>query len=315
MNAMHKTGSLALWAAGLTVLTWSSSYAAISYGLRVFTPGELAFLRFLIATACFAVLMVFGLIKLPARRDWPAVVLLGLVGQVGYQLFLGYGMTHMSAGGAAVIISMVPAVTSVLAVLRLKESVGRRAMLGLGIAFAGTLLVTVGRGREVHLEPTALLIFGAVLCSSSYFVFQKPVLARSSALGFTAATLFVGALGMLPFATHLPQKLLHVSPAQLGSALYLALVPTVIGFFCWSFALARAPASQIASFLYLQPIGAFVIAWLWLGEVPTWLIVGGALLAIVGVLLATAPPALTRLLQRWMIGPRRANAAESNAIL
>lgn len=283
----HKLESLALWAALLTVVTWSSSYAAISYGLRVFTPGELALLRFLVASVCFAVPVAFGIIKLPPLRDWPAVIVLGLIGQVAYQLLLGYGMTQVSAGGASVIISMVPGVTAVLAVLRLKESVSRRAVVGLAIAFAGTLLVTLGRGHEVSFQPMALLIFGAVLCSSSYFVFQKPLLTRSSALGFTAATLFVGTLGMLPLGLQLPHKLAHIPAAQWWSVLYLGLVPTVIGFFCWSFALSRAPASRVSSFLYLQPIGAFIIAWFWLGEVPAWLTATGAALAIGGVVLAT----------------------------
>ena len=65
---------------------------------------------------------------------------------------------------------------------------------------------------------------------------------------------------------------------QLFSVLYLALFPTVIGFACWSYALKRAPASRVASFLYLQPLMGCVIAYFWLGEIHTWLtVVGGTL--------------------------------------
>ena len=55
----------------------------------------------------------------------------------------------------------------------------------------------------------------------------------------------------------------------------------------WSFALSRAPASRVSSFLYLQPVGAFVIAWLWLGQIPTWITLTGGALAIGGVILTT----------------------------
>jgi drug/metabolite transporter (DMT)-like permease len=289
MNLPKSQTTLAYWAAGLTLIVWSSSYAAISYGLQLFTPGEIALMRFVIASLVLAVPVALGYIKLPPKQDWPAVALLSVVGNLFYQLSLGYSMTRLSAGAAAVVISTVPSVTAVLALLRLKEHISTRAALGLGIAFAGTLLVTLGGGDSIHFEPMAFLVFIAVLCSAAYFVFQKPLLARTNAAGFTAASLFVATLLFLPFGTALPGKLMAAPWRQLLSIVYLALFPTVIGFGCWSFALARAPASRVASFLYLQPLIGCLIAWFWLGEIPTWLTVLGGSLAIVGVVLATVP--------------------------
>lgn len=302
MNATtHKTDVLALWAAALTLIVWSSSYAAIAYGLQAFAPGELILLRFLLASLCFAVPVVLRLVRLPPRRDWPAVIVLGLIGNVGYQLSLCYSMTRISPGAAAVVIGLVPGLTSVFALLRLHETLSKRAIVGLLIAFAGTLLVTVGRGHKIRFEPIAFLAFVAVLCSSSYFVWQKPLLTRTSPLGFTAASMFVATIAMLPFGWHLPAKLLTISHADLLDVLYLALVPTVIGFLSWSFALSRAPASRVSSFLYLQPVGAFVIAWLWLGQIPTWITLTGGALAIGGVMLTTIRGNGLTLLRLWRV--------------
>jgi drug/metabolite transporter (DMT)-like permease len=233
--------------------------------------------------------VAMGRIKLPPKQDWALLAFLACFGHFFYQLSLGYSMTRLSAGAAAVVISTVPSVTAVLAMLRLKEHISTRAAVGLGIAFAGTLLVTLGRGHSIHFEPMAFLVFVAVVCSASYFVFQKPLLARTDAIGFTAASLFVATLLFLPFGTALPAKLMAAPWRQLLSVLYLALFPTVIGFVGWSFALKRAPASRVASFLYLQPLMGCLIAWFWLGEIPTWLTVLGGTLAIVGVVLATMP--------------------------
>jgi drug/metabolite transporter (DMT)-like permease len=287
MNLPKSQTTLAYWAAGLTLLLWSSSYAAISYGLQVFTPGEIAFMRFAIATAVLMVPVAMGRIKLPPKQDWALLALLACFGHFLYQLSLGYSMTRLSAGAAAVVISTVPSVTAVLAMLRLKEHISTRAAVGLAIAFVGTLLVTLGRGHGIHFEPMAFLVFVAVLCSASYFVFQKPLLQRTDAIGFTAASLLVATLLFLPLSTHLPAKLMAAAWPQLISVLYLALFPTVIGFVCWSYALKRAPASRVASFLYLQPLMGCLIAWLWLGEIPTWLTVVGGTLAVLGVVLAT----------------------------
>lgn len=281
--------SLAYWAAGLTLVLWSSSYAAISYGLQLFTPGEIALMRFAMATVVLMIPVALGKVKLPPKRDWALLALLACFGHFFYQLSLGYSMTRLSADAAAVVISTVPSVTAVLAMLRLKEHISARAALGLGIAFVGTLLVTLGRGHSIHFEPMALLVFVAVLCSASYFVLQKPLLARTDAIGFTAASLFVATLLFLPFGTALPAKLAAAPWPQLVSVIYLALFPTVVGFACWSFALGRAPASRVASFLYLQPLMGCVIAYFWLGEIPTWLTIVGGSLAVLGVVLATLP--------------------------
>jgi drug/metabolite transporter (DMT)-like permease len=289
MNLPKSQTSLAYCAAGLTLVLWSSSYAAISYGLQVFTPGEIALMRFAIATAVLMVPVAMGRIKLPPKQDWALLAFLACFGHFFYQLSLGYSMTRLSAGAAAVVISTVPSVTAVLAMLRLKEHISTRAAFGLGVAFIGTLLVTLGQGHGIHFEPMAFLVFVAVVCSSCYFVFQKPLLARTDAIGFTAASLFVATLLFLPFGTALPAKLVAAPWRQLLSVLYLALFPTVIGFAGWSFALKRAPASRVASFLYLQPLMGCLIAWFWLGEIPTWLTVLGGTLAVVGVVLATVP--------------------------
>ena len=286
---LPKHSNLAYWAAGLTLVLWSSSYAAISYGLQVFTPGEIALMRFAMASVILAVPVAMGRIKMPPRQDWLAVIGLAFIGHLLYQLTLGYSMTRLSAGAAAVVISTVPSVTAVLAMLRLKEHISPRAAVGLAVAFAGTLLVTLGRGHSIHFEPLAFLVFVAVLCSSANFVFQKPLLARTDALGFTAASMFVATALFLPFGTALPAKLAAAPWGQLASVAYLALFPTVVGFVCWSFALSRAPASRVASFLYLQPLMGCVIAYFWLGEIPAWLTVVGGVVAICGVMLATLP--------------------------
>jgi drug/metabolite transporter (DMT)-like permease len=277
--------ALPLIAAAFTLVVWSSAFAAISYGLQAFAPAELALLRFLVASLVFALPVAFGLITLPPRRDWPAVVVLSLLGMTAYQLSLGYAMTRVPAGSAAVIVSLAPGVTAALAALRLGESLGARILIGLAVAFAGALLVTFGSGHTIRFEPMALLVLVSVLVTSIYFVGQKPLLQRTTPLGFTAASIFVGTLGLLPFGLHLPEKLALASMPQIASAIWLGLGPTILGYIAWSFALSRAPVSVVSSFLYGQPLLAGLIAWLWLGQtMGTLAIVGGAL-TLVGVAL------------------------------
>ena len=172
-----------------------------------------------------------------------------------------------------------------LAALRLGESLNGRVALGLGVAFAGAVLVTFGSGHGMRFEPHALLVLVAVLASSVYFVWQKPLLARTTPLGFTTASIFAGTLGLLPFGLHLPQKLALAPTPQIASAIYLGVMPTVLGYVLWNWALSRASASTVSSFLYAQPLLASLIAWFWLGQTLGALVIAGGVLAIGGVVL------------------------------
>jgi drug/metabolite transporter (DMT)-like permease len=288
LSAIDRREVVTLGAATLAIVVWSSAFAGIAYGLKAFTPAELSLLRFLIASAILAVPVAGGWIKLPPLRDWPFVLALGFIGISLYQLMLGYALTRISVGAAAVVIALSPGITAALAALRLGERISKATVIGLGIAFGGVLLITIGAGRAVRFEPMTLFALVAVFATSIYFVFQKPLLARTSAVSFTVASIFAGTIGLVPFGLDLPMKLAEVPAAQIWSAAYLGVVPTIIGYLCWNFALSRAPATKISSFLYVQPLVASAIAWLCLGQVPSVLTGIGGLLAVGGVVLTVA---------------------------
>jgi drug/metabolite transporter (DMT)-like permease len=316
LSAADRREVVTLAAATFAVIIWSSAFAGIAYGLKAFTPAELSLLRFLIASAVLAVPVASGWIKLPPLRDWPFVLALGFIGISLYQLTLGYAMTRISVGAAAVMIALSPGITAALAALRLGERITKATIIGLGIAFGGVLLITIGSGRAVRFEPMTLLALVAVFATSFYFVFQKPLLARTSAVGFTVASIFAGTLGLIPFGLDLPAKITEVPAAQLWSVAYLGVGPTIVGYLLWNFALSRAPAAKVSSFLYVQPLVASAIAWFCLGQVPSTLTVIGGLFAVGGVVLtvtasrpsaAAKPIAIAAIAERVL--PRSSAAA------
>src|SRR6202171_2939597 len=83
-------------AVAVTVLLWSSSFPGIRAALIGFTPGQLAALRYLVASGVFVLLATVRRLSLPRRSDLPRIALVGGLGIAAYNLALNTGETTVS---------------------------------------------------------------------------------------------------------------------------------------------------------------------------------------------------------------------------
>lgn len=274
-----------LTAAGVTLLFWASAFAAIRAGLEAYEPGHLALLRFLIASAVLGVYALVTRMQLPEARDLPAVLLMGLVGVTLYHVPLSYGEVTVTAGAASLLIASAPTFTALLATLFLGERLKMWGWVGIGISFAGVALIAFGEGEGVRFEPRALLILLAAVCTSLYFILQKRYLKKYNALQLSAYSIWAGTLLMLVFLPGLIRALPTAPPDATLAVVYLGVFPAALAYVAWTYVLSRLPASIAGSFLYLSPILATLIAWVWLREIPTGLSLVGGATSLAGVIL------------------------------
>lgn len=288
MDSTERLDGRALIYIGIALITWSSAYAAIAYALASFTPGQVALARLAIGSLCFALLLWARRVPLPQRKDWAQIAVLGVIGLTVYHLCLNDAETRIASGTAAIIISLVPAVTATLSAFWIGERISARGMLGLGVALFGVVLVVLASGKQVKLQPMAGWVLVSVIACAVFFVGQKPLFARNNVIGVTAFGFFAGTAGALPFGLGLPHALVLAPWSHIAALLWLGIAPTFVGYLAWNAALHRAPASQVSSFIYFSPPIAVLIGWIWLGEQPGWLTLVGGAITVGGVALANA---------------------------
>jgi drug/metabolite transporter (DMT)-like permease len=275
-------------AIGATVLLWASAFPGIRTGLAGFAPGELAALRFAVASAALAIYAVCTRVTLPTWRDWLRIGLAGVIGIAAYNLALNLGETTVSAGAASFIVNTVPLFTAFLAIAWLGERLTALGWLSIAVSFAGVTIIALADAGGLRFGWGAFVVLTAAICQALYFVLQRSLLQRYSALALTTWVVWAGTLFLLPW---LPDALSAAAAAPrsaLGAAVYLGLFPGAAAYVAWSYALARYPAARAASFLYLVPPVATVIAVIWLGERPSVFALLGGALTLVGVVLVNS---------------------------
>jgi len=285
----------------VALLFWSSAFAGIRMGLRGYGPGELALLRFAVASVVLLVYALATRLRMPRARDLPGLFVMGFLGFTVYHVALNMGEVVVEAGAASFVIATVPIFSTLLAVAFLRERLSWIGWLGMLISFAGVTVISLGAGRHLRFEPSVLLIVAAAIGESLYFVLQKPLLERYSGLELTTYTIWAGTLFMLAY---LPGLIRELPIAPLGpslAAVYLGIFPAALSYVLWSYALSKADVSRVTSTLNFTPLLSALIAFAWLREVLTPLTFAGGVVVIGGVIV----------LNRW--GKARSAVSEKGA--
>ena len=289
---MNLDKTLPLLAPPVFVVLWSTGFVGAKFGLPYAEPFTFLAVRFYLAAA--ALLLLARLFKEPWRGsyDWSGAILIGVLihslylGAVFQAIFWGMG-----AALSALIVSLQPISTVVLARLILGERMVHRQWLGLGLGLLGVMLVI---GRNVEVGETGLaaviLCFIGMISASLASVLQKRRsaegrLATDSAVQFIAAAT---ACAVVAFAFETRE--INATPEFFGALAWMVFVLSLGAVTILYYMLRRGEASRVASQFFLVPAVTALMAWAMFGETFGLFELGGLVIAGIGVALVTLAP-------------------------
>ena len=277
---------MALVAALVTVVLWASAFVGIRAAGEDLSPGALSLGRLAVGSALLGVFVLLQRGRLPGRRDWPGIVVCGVLWFGLYNLALNAAEQRVDAGTAAMLVNIGPILIALLAGWLLREGFPRALVAGCAVAFAGAVVIGLATSeRGVAAGWGAVLCVAAAAFYAGGVVAQKPLLSRASALHVTWLAATVGLVVCLPFAATLADEVGDADASSVAWMVYLGVFPTAIGFLTWAYALSRTTAGRMGATTYLVPPIAILVGWALLGESPETLAFLGGALCLGGVVI------------------------------
>jgi len=281
-------------AMAFNLVAWGLSWVNVRAIVREVGPGELGAMRYLIASAVITIVWLVRGRPLPARRDVPGVVLLGIFGFTLYNLGINYGEVTVDAGTGAMLISCVPVLVMATGVALRRETVTPWGWLGFLVAMLGVAFTSGVLMNGVTLNLGTLLILGSALCATVQTMLSKALTQRYAAVDVTTWAIWVGTLALLPFAHGIGDVAARLSPGAWGHLVFLGVVPAALCYSLWAWVLQTLPMTFVMSSVYILPMFSVLFAWVILGEIPPSSALVGGLITLGGVALVQRlgrPPA------------------------
>ncbi len=286
-------GDFAVFAApGVFVLLWASGFVFTKLGLGYAEPFTFLSLRIT------AVVVLLGIATVVTRPKWPSAT--GMVrgaatGIMVHGLYLGGVFVSIengvSAGLAALIVSLQPVLTSTIANRWLGERVLARQWFGLALGLLGVYLVLHEKTASGGATPFGWLAATvALLGITAGTLYQKrfgggmdwrPALFIQYA---AAAILF--SFGAFAFET----RIVHWTPQFLLALGWLIFGLSLGAIWLYYYMIRRAAATRVTSLFYLTPPTTALMAWAPFDERLAPLALLGMAVCVVGVFLVNWRP-------------------------
>ncbi len=268
------------YAAALAVmLIWGLNFPMAKLGLGEIPPLLFMSLRFFLVAA-----LLCPFVPLP-RDKLPGVLALGtLLGSVHFSLMFS-GIARMDAATASLLSQMQVPFGALLAALVYRDRLGWRRLIGMLIAFLGTLLIA-GEPRFGRDPVPLLMILGASFAWALATIQIKRIgpvdgLALSGWLGlFAAPQLLV--LSLLLEKGQLA-ALAAAGWRGYGGLAYGAIAVTIVSYGLWYPVVRRYSVNQTMPFTLLVPIFAVAASTLILGDRLSWQAALGGIATLMGV--------------------------------
>ncbi|MBV9209072.1 MAG: DMT family transporter [Acidobacteria bacterium] len=239
--------------------------------LTQLTTASLVAFRVAGAAIAFLVLQtIAGRVRITRRSDYARLALYSLLGVVLNQLLFVKGLALTTVINATLLSTTIPIFALIVSITLGYDRANFKKLLGITLAAAGAIYLIDPLRADFSHQTTLgnLLIVANSLSYAAYIAISKDMLKRYGALTVITWIFIFGSFATIPFGLYYTNTaaVMHTSMRVWLAVVYIILMPTVGAYYLNAWALQRVAPSTVAAYIYLQPLIAFALAPLILGE-------------------------------------------------
>ena len=270
------------------VAIWGSGFLASKIGMLYAAPFSFLTVRFLFGIVCMIPIVLFTHARWPSSRtELGHVIVAGLLmhaihlGGSHYTQYLG-----VSAGITAVLLTVQPLLTALVASRWMGERLSSRQWLGIAVGFGGVVLVVWHKIdiREMTLG-SLIAVIVALLAVTAGTLYQRVFcqhvdLRTASLLQFVAS-----AVVLAPLAWLVEGFRINFAWPMFGAIVFLVIGASILAVSALHTLMRHGEATRVTSLFYLTPVFAVVLEFALFKVVPSAVSILGIAITCAGVAL------------------------------
>lgn len=269
MAINRKSGLTAFGALLLLTIIWGYNWVVMKSALQYAGAFQFAAIR----TMCGALLLflVIFFTKRPFKlKQWPTIVLLGLLQTCGFTGLLIWALVEGGAGKTAVLTYTMPFWVMLLAWPILHEKIKGWQWLAVIFSVVGIVMFFDPAHAKGELFSLTLGVLSGVFWALSVIISKKLHQSEPQLdlLTLTAWPMFLGSIPLALVALVVPAPPIQWTPYFISAVLFNVVLAGALAWLLWLYALQRLPAGVASMASMLAPVIGVIAAWLQLGETP-----------------------------------------------
>jgi drug/metabolite transporter (DMT)-like permease len=236
------------------------------------------------------------------RRELALAVLSGAFLAVHFATWIT-SLEFTSVASSVVLVSTSPLWVALLAPLTIKEAVSRPVFIGMGLALCGGVIVGLSdsctwAAGGLTCPPLSdfvsgeaflgdLLALVGALSGAGYMLIGRQLRNKMSLVSYVFVVYGIAGVVLTAVMFSSGASPLGYPPKVYLWILLLALVPQLLGHSTFNWALRYLSAAYVSVTLLGEPVGSVILAYFFLDEIPTGLMLFGAILILTGIFVAS----------------------------